>query len=248
MTFERLAVANHRGVIVPRTLGIWLAAAAAVSSGAVAALGGPGSVTRAGWGALVATLLVFAAGVVDDIVPDGPRGIRQHLGALASGHVSTGIIKVLVIVASAVVAVALQPDRPGWIRVVGVVLVAASANVWNGLDVRPGRALKFGLLSMLGLVSVDLALLPTLPGVAVASVVALWPDLRERAMLGDGGANLLGFTIGLGLYVVLPDPGAVVAAAMAVVINAVAETVTLSRVIADVPPLRWFDALGRLPA
>jgi UDP-GlcNAc:undecaprenyl-phosphate/decaprenyl-phosphate GlcNAc-1-phosphate transferase len=248
MTFERLAVANHRGVIVPRTLGIWLAAAAAVSSGAVAALGGPGSVSRGGWGALVATLLVFAAGVVDDIVPDGPRGIRAHLGSLVSGHVSTGIIKVLVIVASAVVAVALQPDRPGWIRVAGVVLVAASANVWNGLDVRPGRAIKFGMLSMLGLVNVDLALLPTLPGVAVASVVALWPDLRERAMLGDGGANLLGFTIGLGLYVALPDPGAVVAAAIAVVINAVAETVTLSRVIAAVPPLRWFDELGRLPA
>ena len=40
----------------------------------------------------------------------------------------------------------------------------------------------------------------------------------------------------------------VVAAAIAVVINAVAETVTLSRVIEAVPPLRWFDALGRLPA
>jgi hypothetical protein len=124
----------------------------------------------------------------------------------------------------------------------------ASANAWNGLDVRPGRAIKFALLAMLGLVSVDLASLPTLPGVADASVLALWPDLRERAMLGDGGANLLGFTIGLGLYLVLADAWVVVAAAIAVVINAVAETATLSRVIDAVPPLRWFDALGRLPA
>ena len=67
-------------------------------------------------------------------------------------------------------------------------------------------------------------------------------------MLGDGGANLLGFTIGLGLYVVLADGAVVLAAAIAVVINAVAETVTLSRVIEAIPPLRWFDALGRLPA
>ena len=66
-------------------------------------------------------------------------------------------------------------------------------------------------------------------------------------MLGDGGANLLGFTIGLGLYLVLPDWGVVVGAAAAVAINAVAETVTLSRVIDAVPPLRWFDGLGRLP-
>jgi hypothetical protein len=167
---------------------------------------------------------------------------------LASGHVSTGIVKVLVIVASAVVAVALQPERPGWIRVAGVVLVAACANVWNGLDVRPGRAIKFGLVAMVGLVGVDLAMLPSFPGVAVGSVLALWPDLRERAMLGDGGANLLGFTIGLGLSLVLADWAVVLGAVIAVVVNAVAETVTLSRVIEAVPPLRWFDGLGRLPA
>jgi UDP-GlcNAc:undecaprenyl-phosphate/decaprenyl-phosphate GlcNAc-1-phosphate transferase len=241
-------VANHRGVMVPRTLGLWLAGAAIVSSGAVAAFGPPGSVSRAGWGALIATMLVFAAGLVDDLIPDGPRGIRNHLGALASGHVSTGIVKVLVIVASAVVAVALQPERPGWIRVAGVVLVAACANVWNGLDVRPGRAIKFGLVAMVGLVSVDLAMLPTLPGIAAASVLVLWPDLRERAMLGDGGANLLGFTIGLGLYLALADLAVVIAAAAAVMLNGVAESVTLSRVIDAVPPLRWLDALGRLPA
>ena len=72
----RLAVANHRGVMVPRTLGLWLAGAALVSSAAVAAFG-EGSVTRAGWGALAATMLVFAAGLVDDLVPNGPRGIRE---------------------------------------------------------------------------------------------------------------------------------------------------------------------------
>ena len=156
MKAGRLAVANHRGVMVPRTLGLWLAGAALVSSAAVAAFGDT-SVSRAGWGALAATMLVFAAGLIDDLVPDGPRGIREHVGALASGHVSTGIVKVLVIVASSVVAVALQPERSGWIRLAGVVLVAACANAWNGLDVRPGRAIKFALLAMLGLVSVDLA-------------------------------------------------------------------------------------------
>ncbi len=81
---------------------------------------------------------------------------------------------------------------------------------------RPGRAIKFGLVASLGLVGVDLALLPTLPGVVLGSAAGLWFDLHERAMLGDGGANLLGFTVGLGLYLVLPDPGVVVAAAVAV--------------------------------
>ncbi|MGZ8571137.1 MAG: hypothetical protein ACXWW5_02815 [Actinomycetota bacterium] len=230
---------------MPRTLGIWLALAALASAGAVALTGPSTLVARAGWGALGATLLVFAAGMVDDLAPPGPRGLRNHLRALASGRVTTGIVKLIVIVAAAVVSIALQPGGSGGVRVAGVVLVAASANVWNGLDVRPGRAIKFGLVAFLGLARVDPALLPTLPGVALGSAAALWFDLNERAMLGDGGANLLGFTIGLGLYVVLPGWGVMLACVLVVATNAVAETITLSRVIDCVPPLHWFDALGR---
>lgn len=233
---------------MPRTLGVWLALAATVSTVVIAATGWPTAVVRAGWGSFVATLLVFAAGLVDDLSTAGPRGVRAHVRELAAGRVSTGIVKVIVIVAAAVVAIALQPGGAGWVRLAGVILVAACANVWNGLDVRPGRALKFGLVAFLACVPVELGLLPTFPGVALASMAALGFDLRERAMLGDGGANLLGFTIGLGLYLVLPDWGVVLAAVVAVAINAVAETVTLSRVIGALPPLRWFDALGRLPA
>jgi UDP-GlcNAc:undecaprenyl-phosphate/decaprenyl-phosphate GlcNAc-1-phosphate transferase len=247
MSPGRLSVHNHRGVLVPRTLGIWLALAALASTVMVAASRRPGSLDRAGWGGLGATLLVFAAGVVDDLAPPGPRGFRNHLRALAGGRVTTGVVKVIVVVASAVVAVALQPGGSGGVRLAGVVLVAACANAWNGLDVRPGRAIKFGLLACLGLTQVDPALLPTLPGVVLGSVAALWFDLRERAMLGDGGANLLGFTIGLGLYLVLPGWGVVLGAAVAVGVNAVGETITLSRVIDALPPLRWFDAFGRLP-
>ena len=129
---------------MPRTLGIWLALAALASVGAVALTGRPAPVVRAGWGALGATLLVFAAGLVDDLAPAGPRGLRNHLRALAAGQVSTGIVKLIVVVAAAVVAIALQPGGSGGVRVAGVVLVAACANVWNGLDVRPGRAIKFG--------------------------------------------------------------------------------------------------------
>ena len=65
-------------------------------------------------------------------------------------------------------------------------------------------------------------------------------------MLGDGGSNLLGFTAGLGLYLVLPGPWVWVAASVAVALNVLADTVTLSRLIDAVGPLRWFDRLGRV--
>jgi UDP-GlcNAc:undecaprenyl-phosphate/decaprenyl-phosphate GlcNAc-1-phosphate transferase len=128
------------------------------------------------------------------------------------------------------------------------VLLAASSNVWNGLDVRAGRALKAFVpagIAFVAFAPFDDA--PAVAGVLVATLVILTFDLRERAMLGDAGANVVGFAAGLALLEVLDGPWLLVAAAAAVVLNVVAETVTFSRAIAATPPLRWIDDLGRRP-
>lgn len=243
MRWGRLASVNHRGDLVPRTLGIPLVAAAAL---ATAAWASAGELAGPAWGALAGLVLVFSAGLVDDLVAAGPRGIRNHLRALAAGHVTTGIVKLVVILGAAVAVIALQPERPAATRLAGVVLLAASANVWNSLDVQPGRALKaFAPVVIVSLVAGDLTSAPALVGVAVGAAFVLPLDLGERAMLGDGGANLLGFAAGLGLYGVLGDVGVVVGAALAVALNVVAETITFSRVIEVVPALSVLDRLGR---
>ena len=245
MRWGRLLVENHRGVLVPRVLGIVLALDALVWTLVSASVIDVGA---AGWGALGGSLLVFAAGLVDDLAQAGPRGLRSHLRALASGRVTTGIVKLVVIASSAAVVVALQPDRAGYAAAFGIVLLAACANVWNGLDVAPGRSLKAFLFPAIAfLVWGEVADVPLLPGLLVGAVVALPFDLREHAMLGDGGANLLGFCAGLALYDVLPDPFVAVAAGVAVALNVLADTVSLSRVIERAAPLRRLDALGRRP-
>jgi hypothetical protein len=243
MILGRLAVANHRGALVPRVLGIALAAAAL---GWTLAYDLVRDAAAAGWGALAGTLIVFGAGLVDDLAPPGPRGLRNHMRALASGRMTTGILKFVAIVGASVFTVALQPRRAPGVELAGAVLVAASANVWNGLDVRPGRALKAFLVPALVFLTVgELVLVPEMPGLFAAAIVVLPLDLRERAMLGDSGANLLGFAAGLGLYAVLTGPGVVAAALLAVALNVVGETVSFSRVIDGAPPLRWIDRLGR---
>ncbi|HEU4356418.1 MAG TPA: hypothetical protein VFT27_12590, partial [Actinomycetota bacterium] len=92
-----------------------------------------------------------------------------------------------------------------------------------------------------------LEVFPGALGMFLAALAALPLDLRERAMLGDAGSNPLGFAVGLGLYATLDGAGVVFAAAAAVVLNVLAETVTLSRVIDRTPPLRWLDRAGRVP-
>lgn len=243
MTSGRWLVENFRGRLVARVLWIPVLALAVVWTLGAAAVTEVGS---AGWGALAGVLLVGAAGLVDDLVPVGPRGLRDHLRALLDGHMTTGILKVLVGVGSAVVVVALQPARGGWVAVAGVLLVAACTNVWNGLDVRPGRALKaFVPAALVFALLGEHADAPAVVGMLVAAVAVLPADLRERGMLGDAGSNPLGFAAGVGLYAALPDVGVLVAAAAAVALNVLADTLTLSRAIEAVPPLRWLDRLGR---
>jgi len=241
----RLTVPNHRGVLVPRTLGLWEALGVVLATVALSAATGLGA---AGWGASIGALLVFGAGLVDDLAPVGPRGLRNHLSALAHGHVTTGIVKAVVALGAAVVVVALEPRRGTGVQIAGVLLLAASANLWNGLDVVPGRALKAFLVVGVAVIGVDWHLAPPVPGAVSVAPLALVADLREWAMLGDGGSNLLGFSAGLGLYLVLPGWGVVLAAAVALTLNVVAEMVTLTRLIEATPPLRWFDRIGRLPA
>lgn len=245
MRWGRLAAPNHRGVLVPRVLGLALVAAAGVATLAGDVIG---EVRAAGWGVLAGCGLVTAAGLVDDLAPPGPRGLRNHVAALAAGRVTTGILKLVVAIGASAVVIGLQPPRGELARLSGIVLLAAAANTWNGLDVRPGRALKAFLFPAAAFVVWgDLAHAPAVVGLLAASVLVLPPDLREAAMLGDGGANLLGFAAGLALFDVLSDGWVPVAAAVAIASNVLAETVSFSRVIEGTPPLRFLDRLGRRP-
>ena len=251
MNWGRLAIANHRGASVPRILGVPLILAALAGTIAAAVAWNAG---RSAWIVLGSSVLVFGAGLVDDLVEGGPRGIREHLRALGRLEISSGIVKVVVICGASVAAVAALPSRPLWAAAAGVIAIAACANLWNGLDVAPGRALKWFLLAgapigLAGfLADAGWTSAPAVPATVLAGAFLLGPDLRERAMLGDAGSNLLGFEIGVGLCLVLSDAWIVVAAVGAVALNVLAETVTLSRVIERSAPLRRLDALGRVSA
>jgi UDP-GlcNAc:undecaprenyl-phosphate/decaprenyl-phosphate GlcNAc-1-phosphate transferase len=244
---RRLTVRNYRGVPVPAVLGLALAAVAvlvpALSNAGHAVWGRPFAPTP--WRVVVALAMVAAAGLLDDLASHGPRGIRAHVRALITGRLTTGIVKLAAIVAASVAALFGFHQGPVQLGL-GVVVAAGAANLWNGLDVVPGRALK----AFLPVMAVLMLYLPTLPFALVegASLVALRVDLRERAMLGDAGANLLGFAVGLGLALRLPTWQLAIAAAAVVVLNTLAETVTLSRLIDGAAPMRWVDRLGRREA
>jgi UDP-GlcNAc:undecaprenyl-phosphate GlcNAc-1-phosphate transferase len=244
----RLVVKNYAGHPVPAVLGLALVAAVVLAALVVAWL----SARRTLGVPEVAALAFFAAaavaGIADDLRRGGPRGFRGHLTSLMSGRPTTGILK-LVVGAAAGIVLATQLGGGGVRIVSAALLIAACANVWNALDVVPGRAIKWSLLP-LGAALLAGWSTPTglLAGAALGAAVGILPfDLLERGMLGDAGSNPLGLVVGFGLAATLPTVAVVLGAVAVLALQAVAETVTISRLVEATAPLRWLDRLGRRP-
>jgi hypothetical protein len=239
---------NHRGEPVTLLEGPAVAAAAAA-----AALIAPGLPARTRAALAVAGAGAAAFGGYDDLKGSGARrGFRGHLGALASGEVTSGAVKIAGIgatgLAAALVAGARDGDGPSVLdAAVNAGLIAGGANLINLFDLRPGRALKVTLAAAAAL-SAGPPAGPLAAAAPAGAALALLPDdLGERAMLGDAGANALGGMLGAAAATSLPRPARVAVLAAVTGLTAASEVVSFTRVIERTPPLRWLDMLGRRP-
>jgi len=116
------------------------------------------------------------------------RGWRGHGRAALHGELSTGTLKAAGSLGLALFAMSFEGlSKPRWLLAVGVLVLAT--NVFNLLDLRPGRAIKAFVLLGAGLTlgSLDARPLWSLGLFAAPALVAGLYDLRERAMLGDTG-------------------------------------------------------------
>jgi len=260
---EDLERTNFRGHTVSLAAGPALAVAASVAAGAGAAIEGRGGLAAS---SIVAGLGAGAVGLYDDVVGARPdqrtaKGFRGHLAALREGRVTSGLVKVAGVGLAGLVASALLPSRRACEPLtgrgrrprgplgraadvaLGAGVIAGTANLVNLLDLRPGRAVKAGLL-----VAVPLAASPV--GAAVtgpigASAAVLPDDLGERVMLGDSGANALGALLGVALAARSGLVGRAVLLAALAGLTAASEKVSFTKVIEATPGLREFDQLGR---
>lgn len=258
---------NFHGVTVSLRGGVAMAGASVASAAVASAFSDQ---PRAALGGLVASLGGGLAGYIDDVdqgAHDGgkvAKGLKGHLGALAHGQVTTGVIKIAGIGASALAASALVGSKAtsmgGKVAdlALNTVLIAGTANLANLLDLRPGRALKATVLVAAPLSYFSCAAAKTsaspasaqrllASGLNAAAITALVEDLQETTMLGDTGANAAGALLGtslaandswkLRLGTTLGVVGLILAS----------EKVSFSKVIAANPALNWLDQLWRRP-
>jgi UDP-N-acetylmuramyl pentapeptide phosphotransferase/UDP-N-acetylglucosamine-1-phosphate transferase len=245
---------NHRGAWVPTAGGLFVVLtvlfveAARAVAGAVG-IGHTEGLTEA------RTLVVFAVvgfgllGLIDDLLATGEhRGFRGHFRALLHGELTTGMVKLAGGGALAIVLVATPGFPHGRRLLVDALVIALAANLGNLFDRAPGRTIKVAVLCY---VPLAIALGANTVGVAIApamgaTVGLLGDDLRERLMLGDTGANVIGAVLGLGLVLGTSRETRLVALVVLAVLNIASELVSFTSVINRTPPLRAADQLGRL--
>lgn len=240
VTAKALEQTNFRGR--PVTLAGGPALAVGASVGAVVGAGDP----QVAAAAVIAGLGSGAVGLYDDLVGGRPehaaKGFRGHLAALREGRVTSGLVKIAGVGASALLASALLPRKRAVDVLLGAGVIAGAANLANLLDLRPGRAIKAGLI-----VGTPLSARSAVASGALGAAGALLPaDLNEEIMLGDAGANALGALLGTAFVARAGTAGRLAALAGLVALTAASEKVSFTEVIQRTPGLRELDELGRL--
>jgi UDP-GlcNAc:undecaprenyl-phosphate/decaprenyl-phosphate GlcNAc-1-phosphate transferase len=251
---------NYRGLVVPAASGTLIVLAAVLALGPLAALdelADADALAPEVGAALIFVIGVAVLGLLDDLLggarpagaavdADAPRGLRGHARAAATGNFSTGVLKAAGALGLALYVLAGE-GRSTSAYLVGVGVLVLSTNLFNLLDLRPGRAGKvfvaFGVILTLG--SWNTYALRAL-GLFIGPALVLLPyDLRERAMLGDTGSNLLGAVAGLWLIVALGPTGEAVALGVLAFLTLYGEFRSISALVERNALLRRLDSLGR---
>ena len=245
---------NYRGAQLAFPLGAVLATAALVALAPLAFLDDRADLDLLDpelrrW--LPYLLGVAFLGFLDDALGQGeaaatPRGWRGHARALREGRLSTGAIKAVGALALAAYVVSGR-GLEDWRYLADVALLILATNLFNLLDLRPGRAEKALALLGAGLCLGAWTAAPLeLLGIFLGPVlVGARLTLGERAMLGDTGSNLIGAIASVWLLTVLGAEARLVALAAVAALTVYGELRSISAAIEKFRPLRWLDSLGR---
>jgi UDP-GlcNAc:undecaprenyl-phosphate/decaprenyl-phosphate GlcNAc-1-phosphate transferase len=241
---------NYRGRRLPFPAGWLIVAAAAVALVVLAPLqeiADADDVLQPELGLVAVYVLgVGLLGLVDDVFSGESRGWRGHARAVAEGKFATGALKAAGSLGLALYVMTGRGYSTGE-YLLAVALLVLTTNLFNLLDLRPGRSVKAFVLLGLGLTlgEWDLHQLWVL-GLFAGAVLAMGVyDVRERAMLGDTGSNVIGALAGLWLVLALGTTGQIVALVVVLAITVYGEFRSLSAFIERTPGFRQLDSFGR---
>jgi UDP-GlcNAc:undecaprenyl-phosphate GlcNAc-1-phosphate transferase len=240
---------NYRGEQLPFPFGVLVFAAAAVALVPLAVIyAATDESLAADTPSVVLTFVlgVAALGLADDALSGASRGWRGHGAAVMEGSFSTGALKAAGTLGLALWVTSGERSFVDQLLATGVLVLAT--NLFNLLDLRPGRSVKAFVLLGAGLMigEGDVRTFEHLGLFIGPLLVAGLFDVRERAMLGDTGSNLTGALAGLWLVLALGTTGQIVALVVLALITAYGEFRSISGLVDRTPGLSHLDSIGRI--
>jgi hypothetical protein len=247
MLEHRLTDLNYKQITIPTGLGcfIWLLhiIQLVLLEGAGTVMGVELAVRTAYAPYFAAISIVFVAGWLDDTVGDRTvKGWKGHWRKWRQDRTfTTGWLKAGGTGCAALVAVASIGSASLWLASLQVALLLLMTNALNLLDLKSFLVLCAALVLF---VPSGLPLWLLLPSV-VGAIVLLPGDLQARHMLGDAGANMLGFAAGFGLIGCAPVWVLALTVGLLLGLHKFAEKRSISAWIDAHRLLNWLDRLGR---
>jgi UDP-GlcNAc:undecaprenyl-phosphate GlcNAc-1-phosphate transferase len=244
---------NYRGTAVAFPAGIAIPVAALLALIPLSLLAQLGEVdvfppgVRAAFTYVVGVALL---GLLDDLIGSdmAARGWRGHARAAAGGGLTTGAIKAAGSLGLALFVLWGDPGRTDGEYLLAAAVLVVATNLFNLLDLRPGRSAKALVLLGAGITlgAMDADPLWTV-GLFAGPILVLLPlDLREVGMLGDTGSNVIGAVAGVWLILTLETNLALaIAAGVLALITLYGEFRSISAFVERTPGLRQLDLLGR---
>lgn len=202
---------------------------------------------------VIALTSIFIIGWLDDTIGDKQvKGIAghwrkwKHEGVLTTGLLKAGTTCVLAL------WIVLELKFSVYIGIAQFLLIVFMTNALNLLDLRPGRSLKGFFLVVLLWTAVTFIfslkessfyyLLPVVIG-----ALLLFPlDLQGKIMLGDTGANYLGFALGFSIAVSSPLWFQSMMIILLIWLHYIAAQSSITSKIESSHMLRWLDRMGRI--
>lgn len=194
-------VKNYKGVLIPQGIGIIFPIFYLAWSALFGLIFG-----KFPMDIFLILLAVFSAsfiGFIDDML--GARnvlGFKGHFGKLLQGKLTTGGLKAISgLLAAFVISAVIAPDAIFEV-ILNTLVIALFTNLFNLLDLRPGRSIKFFLILfivfLLGL-AFGQKLSYGLPYLPLAGIIlGYFPyDLSAKCMMGDAGSNVIGMSMGI---------------------------------------------------
>lgn len=242
---------NYKSDMIPTSVGIVFIFAQVITMGILQVLSQLQIFSQLDSGFNFVYLLGFVfmglLGLLDDLIGDSKtKGLKGHIKAFFNGILTTGAIKAFLgffisLVVSSYISISIKDF------VINSLIIGLFTNLINIFDLRPGRATKiFIILSIIFIITSPIRnykyILYSFFGILLPYLSL---DFKAKAMMGDAGSNVLGFTLGLYAAISYSFTIRCIILLILLIIHILAENVSFSKVIENNRVLKFLDEIGR---